>query len=184
MNKSISIIEKIIGKDLSKELIDFMVKHRIREYGENTKDFENNERESIFFFLKVDGEIKAFGMLKPVKIYFGSKEFDIMGIGNVMAIEKSKGYGSILMEYIRKYLEKKRFVCIGNTHKDNFEFYKKCGFTFIPDLVDRFVHIDENGKRDNKKDWTDYSMFILDIENKLHEVVDGKDEVIIKIQLW
>ncbi|MFH1030362.1 MAG: GNAT family N-acetyltransferase [bacterium] len=182
MNKF--MIEEIIGKDLSKELIGFMVKHRIREYGENTKDFEANERESIFFFLKHAGEIKAFGMLKPAKIYHDSTEYDIMGVGNVMAIEKSKGYGSILMEYMRKYLEKNRFVCIGNTHKDNFEFYKKCGFTFIPDLVDRFVHIDKNGKHDNKKDWTDYGMFILDQDNKLEEIINGKKEIIIKIPLW
>ncbi|NMB56713.1 hypothetical protein GYA19_02130 [Candidatus Beckwithbacteria bacterium] len=43
-------IEEIIGKNLSSKLIDFMVKNRIREYGENTKDFENNEQESIFSF--------------------------------------------------------------------------------------------------------------------------------------
>lgn len=45
-------IEEQIGKELNRELINFMVQHRVREYGENTKDFENDERESIFFFIE------------------------------------------------------------------------------------------------------------------------------------
>src|ERR1700690_21967 len=161
-------IKEKIGKDLSPEIIKLMVDNRIREYGENTKDFENNERESIFFFLMDGSEIKAFGMLKPVKISYDSKEYQIMGIANIMAIEKSKRYGSILMDYVRKYLEKNSLVCIGNTHKDNFEFYKKCGFEFIPGLVERFVYIDEDSK-EHRGDWAEYCMFIYDKDNVGHK---------------
>ncbi|NMB56714.1 GNAT family N-acetyltransferase [Candidatus Beckwithbacteria bacterium] len=123
-------------------------------------------------------------MLKPVKIFYDSKQYQIMGIANVMAIEKSKGYGTTLMDHIRNYLEKNKLICIGNTHRDNFNFYKKCGFRFISGLVDRFVHLDENGKHESKNDWSDYSMFIYDKDNKIEEVIKGKKDIIIKIPLW
>jgi len=138
MNKFV-VIEKI-GKDLSRETIDFMVNKRIQEYGENTKDFDNNEQESLFFFLMEGSDIKAFGMLKPVIIYYKEVGYPIMGMGNVMAMEKGKGYGTTLMNHVKNYLTKTKQVCIGNTHKDNFAFYTKCGYTFIPGFVNRFVY--------------------------------------------
>lgn len=49
-----------------------MNSQRIKEYGENTKDFKNNEQDSTFFFLKERDEIKAFGMLKPITLYYYS----------------------------------------------------------------------------------------------------------------
>lgn len=176
-------IEEKMGKDLSHEVIKLMVDNRIREYGENTKDFENNEQESIFFFLKENNEIKAFGMLKPVTIYFSSKEYKIMGIGNIMALEKGKGYGRLIMDHIKEYLEKHNFVGIGNSYKDNFEFYKKCGFTLVPRLVDRFVDIDKNGK-ENRGNWTDYCMFVYDKDNCLGFVISDKVDIKVNIPLW
>lgn len=176
-------IEEKIGKDLSEEIIKLMVDNRIQEYGENTKDFKNNEQESIFFFVKKDNEIKAFGLLKPVTIYFSSREYKIMGIGNIMALEKGKGYGKVIMDHVKKYLEKHNFVGIGNSYKDNFEFYKKCGFTLIPGFIDRFVDLDKSGK-EHRGDWAEYSMFIYDKHHSLDSVINGKGEITVKIPLW
>ena len=177
-------IEEKLGKHLSQERIDFMVYQRIREYGKNTKDFEHHERESLFFFLKEGEEIHAFGMLKPVNISYGAKEYPIMGIGNVMALEKSQGYGTMLMNHIRTYLEKNGDIGLGNTHKDNFIFYQKCGFTFIPGFVERFVSIEKDGRRREPHDWSDYAMFMYDVDHTLEEVIHGQDDIIIKIPLW
>lgn len=177
-------IIEIIGKNLNQDLIKFMVDQRIKEYGENTKDFEHNEQESTFFFLNDGNEIKAFGMLKPVVIYVDSKEYQIMGMANVISVEKSKGYGSILMDHVKKYLEKNRFACIGNTHRVNFDFYTKCGFTFIPGLVERFIYFDKNGKHKPDDDWTDYSMFIYDKANQLATLIQSSNEIGVKVPLW
>lgn len=176
-------IEEKIGKNLSQEVIKLMVKNRIREYGENTKDFENNEQDSIFFFLKKDQEIQAFGMLKPVTLYSSSKEYKIMGIGNIMALEKGKGYGKLLMDHIRNYLDEHDFVGIGNSYKTNFDFYNKCGFRFIPRVVDRFVYVDTNNNA-HREDHTDYCLFIYDKNNALNAVVNGTGEITIRVPLW
>ena len=176
------VIEKV-GKELSRKTIDFMVNKRIQEYGENTKDFNNSEQESIFFFLIEGNQIKAFGMLKPVIIYYKNAGYPIMGMGNVIAIEKGKGYGIALMEYTKDYLDKNNQVCIGNTHKDNFVFYQKCGFTFFHGFVNRFVYVD-NQEKEHRGDWHDYTMFVYDKENKLKEVIRGSGNIIVKVPLW
>ncbi len=85
------------GKDLPEEYIEFMNKARINEYGFNSKNFKKDELDSIFFYVKKDNEIKSFGMLKPITIKYLGNEFDILGIGAIMSIEKRKGYGRILI---------------------------------------------------------------------------------------
>jgi len=180
-------IAETIGKDLNQESIDFMVKNRIREYGKNTKDFENNERDSFFFFLKNGDIIKAFGMLKPVTFYCEDKQYQIMGIGNIMAVEKSKGYGTILMNYIRDYLEDNNYVGIGSTHSYAFDFYEKCGFTFVASLLEKVVYIDENDKEHRRtrdsEEWK-HAMFIFGKDNQLEELIDGDEDIVIKVPFW
>jgi len=173
----------IIGKDLTQKTIEYMVKHRMREYGENKKDFENNEKDSIFFFLKDGTIIKAFGMLKPVTLYCDAKQYEIMGIGNIMAVEKSKWYGTILMKHIIDYLDNNGYVGMGGTDNPNFTFYEKCGFIFITKLLERFVYVDENTKEHRPEAWDD-KMFIFDKNNKLQELIKSNGDIIIKVPLW
>lgn len=179
------IITTTIGKDLSQETIEYMVKHRMREYGENKKDFENNERNSIFFFLEDDDIIKAFGMLKPVTLYYDDKKYQIMGIWNIMAVEKSKWYGTVLMKHIMNYLKNNEHVGMGSTHGNNFTFYEKCGFRFIPGLLERVIYIDAINKefRRESECW-DHSMFMFDKNNELQGLVKGDKDVIVKVPFW
>lgn len=171
------------GHELDAKTIKFMVDNRIREYGENTKDFENNERKSTFFFLYDSDEIKAFGMLKPVILYYRGMEYPIMGLANVMALEKSKGYGSKIMKAINEYLDRHNISALGNTWIHNFDFYKKCGYTFFSNLIDRMVYIKPNGEK-IKTERENYDMFIYDPTNQLSNLVNGKDEIIIKVPFW
>jgi hypothetical protein len=181
MNSEKIIIK--IGSELSPDTIKFMVDNRIREYGENTKDFENNERESIFFFLQEDNATKAFGMLKPVILYYQDKEYPIMGLANVIAIEKSRRYGTKLMKAITDYLETNNIPALGNTHNANFDFYKKCGFSFYHNLIDRMIYRMPDGKESNTER-ENYDMFVYDPKEKLSTIVNGEEEVIIKVPFW
>ncbi len=175
--------EVILGKDLSEGYIDMMNSQRIKEYGENTKDFKNNEQESTFFFLKEGNYTKAFGMLKPITLYYDDKPYQIMGIANVIAIEKSKRFGSSLMRQITKYLEENNLAGVGNTYKDNFEFYKKCGYRFVPSLLGRFVHIKNDGE-EVRTETQNYDMFVYDPQDMLKVVVEGDNSIVIKIPFW
>lgn len=171
------------GKNLSSEEIDLMVQARIREYGENTKDFENKEQDSVFFFLNEDDKTKAFGMLKPVVLYYLNHEYPIMGVGNIMSLEKGKGYGTELMREITSYLKENNQVGLGNTHKDNFVFYEKCGYKFIPGLIDRVIYKNKD-EFEKRTETEDYDMFIYDPKYFIKTITEGEDDVTIKVPFW
>lgn len=173
----------LLGKDLTEEVIQMMDNQRIKEYGENTKDFRNNEGESTFFFLKDGNKVKAFGMLKPITLYYDDKPYQIMGFANVIAIEKSKGFGCVLMGQITKYLEENNIVAIGNTFVDNFEFYKKCGYTFVPGLLPRFVYKKANDEEE-RTETENYEMFVYDSHNVLKDVIEGNNPIVIRVPFW
>ena len=164
-------------------MIQMMENQRISEYGEITKDFRRQERESIFFFLYEGPSVKAFGMLKPVSLFYENEKYQIMGVANVIAIEKSSGYGSQLMRQISQYLKDHHMVGLGNTHRDNFVFYQKCGYTFVPGLLERFVYINQDGQ-EQRTETDDYCMFVFDQHNTLHQIINGADPVIIKVPFW
>jgi hypothetical protein len=128
----------IQGKELSEAQIDFMNRQRMIEYGENTKDFRKNELGSIFFFLK-DGEtVKAFGMLKPLVITHDDQHYPILGVANIIAIEKGRGYGKLLMQVIKDYLVSKGMTGMGFCDNSVCPFYVQCGFQITQGLSSRF----------------------------------------------
>lgn len=126
------------GIDLTETQIELMNKQRIIEYGDNTKDFRKNELESTFFFLTDCGQVKAFGMLKPVIITYSEQQYPISGIGNIIALEKSQGCGKRLMEAIKNHLESKNATGIGFCRTPICPFYIKCGFQVEYSLSSRF----------------------------------------------
>lgn len=130
-------IEIVLGSDLKPETITLMNRQRLAEYGRNTKDFAKNERRSIFFFYQTDGAVRAFGMLKPVTLTLNGHRQGILGIGNIMSIEKSMGYGRRLMAAIQDYLTSHGKIgmgfCIDHVHG----FYKRCGFQTDQALLSR-----------------------------------------------
>jgi predicted N-acetyltransferase YhbS len=133
--------EIILGKNLSNEYIEFMTTARISQYGENSKNFRENEQDSIFFFIKLGLNIVSFGMLKPIIIRYNERNYEILGIGAVLSITKNSGYGKLLMTEILKYLKLKGKSGLGFCDKKNSEFYKKSGFKILSDLALRFRYI-------------------------------------------
>jgi len=158
------------GNKLSNSERTFMNKSRIKEYGENDKDFKNNEKQSIFFFVKDKKKIVAFGMLKPIKMNYLSKTYNILGIGNIMSIKKGRGYGKVLIQSMVDYLKKKEKTGLGFTGNKNVPFYKKAGLSAKKKFSFRFVL--KNPKTGKKK---------FDDENCPGVYYNGKDDFISKV---
>ena len=131
-------IEIIKGEHLSETTIEMMNRQRIHEYGENTKNFRENERKSIFFLMHEDRQIKAFGMLKPVTLTYQQQSFDILGIGNIIAREKGNGWGKLLMTEIKQYLDNENEIGLGFCRTSVVGFYEKCGYEIVKKLSTRF----------------------------------------------
>lgn len=126
------------GRKLSKKEINLMNQQRIKEYGENTKDFKKNELDSIFFFVKDNGKIVSFGMLKPVAINFAGKNYKIFGIGNMISIIKGKDYGRTLVAGMISYLKKYDKTGLGFCENKVSGFYEKVGLKVKKNLARRF----------------------------------------------
>jgi hypothetical protein len=124
-----------------------MNKQRILEYGENVKDFKKYEQGSTFFFLHENDSIKAFGMLKPVTIAMANLKFDILGIGNIIAIDKGKGYGTELMKKQLSFLLERDKSGLGFCKNPICNFYSKCGFKVVANLASRmrYLYFREDG---------------------------------------
>lgn len=131
-------IEVKRGKELTEDYIKLMENARIEEYGLNTKDFRNKEKDSVFFFVNRLGKIVSFGMLKPVRIEFNGEIFDILGISSMLSLKKGKGYGLVLAEAMIEYLEKSGKSGLGFCEKKVSGFYDKCGFEIIESFALRF----------------------------------------------
>ncbi|HJX50811.1 MAG TPA: GNAT family N-acetyltransferase, partial [Candidatus Nanoarchaeia archaeon] len=95
---TIQIISKKT-KNLTDKEISLMNNARIKEYGKQEKlDFKKVDSNGEFIFVKDNGKIIAFGMMKPVKVELDNKKYVIYGIGRGLALEKGKGYGRALNE--------------------------------------------------------------------------------------
>ncbi|MBA3872504.1 MAG: GNAT family N-acetyltransferase [Anaerolineae bacterium] len=173
------------GQDLSEAQIDFMNKQRLMEYGENTKDFKKNELASIFFFLDQAESVKAFGMLKPLNIIHDGKQCPILGISNIIAVEKGRGYGKLLMQAIKEYLVSKHMNGLGFCDHEICPFYVQCGFQIIEGLSSRFQYL--YAQQDGQKEKLDSPRGTIYFEgrDKLASKLLANDEPIyIDVPFW
>ncbi len=126
-------------ESLSKKEIDFMNKQRKREYGsKEIIDFKKTDKKAVFFLLKDDNKIMAFGMLKLVTIEYQNKRYHILGMGRGMAVKKGMEYGRILNAARIYYIKKKDKTSLAFTARKNLGFFEKAGFKTAKDLALRF----------------------------------------------
>jgi hypothetical protein len=178
-------IEIIKGDQLSDNTIDIMNQQRLHEYGENTKDFRKNELESIFFFVNNDSQIKAFGMLKPVRITYQGQSFQILGIGNIIAREKGQGWGKLLMSEIMGYLKRESHVGLGFCDKPVVGFYANCGYDIIENLSTRFryQYAKETNGREILRNPRDILCFDTN-QSFINTLCSSDDLVYINVPFW
>lgn len=178
-------IDIIKGDQLTHEIIEMMNQQRFHEYGENTKDFRKNELESIFFFLNANHDIKAFGMLKPVTITYRDESFRILGIGNIIAREKGRGWGKKLMTEIKGYLKQVSKIGLGFCDKPVVGFYETCGYDIVEQLSTRFryQYAKETNGRETLKNPRDILCYDAD-QTLIRTLCSSDDLVYINVPFW
>ncbi len=134
-------IETKKNKNLSKAEKDLINKHRIKEFGKSeAKDFKKNyEPNTEWFFVKEDGRIVSLLGLRPIKVKYLGKTYNIGGICSLISIKKKLGYGRILIRNLLTYLRKTKKSALGFTHLT--EFCRKVGLGTKKDFIKRFVYI-------------------------------------------
>ena len=124
-----------------------MNKSRIKLWGKDAKvDFKKDDTKGEFIFVKNNNKIVAFGMMKPIKIKLGKKNFTIWGIGRGMAIEKRKGWGTLLN--VARILELKKLgkTGIAFTSTKNIPFFKAAGYQIKKNGIRKFRYLNPETK--------------------------------------
>ena len=135
-------IEMKTNKELSKREEDLMNSSKSKEYGSKytRRSFKKDYPDSIFFFVKDDDKIVAFGAFRKLTLEFRGKRYNILGICNILTIKRGMGYGRILITAMIKYLKKTSKTGLGFCHPTRTLFYKKAGLGIKKGFIRRVVY--------------------------------------------
>ena len=126
---------------LTKKEIDELNYYRVKDWGEPARcDFKKEDKKAIFVIIKNGGKLKAYGMLKPVRVEFRGEKYDILGMGRGRAIEKGKEYGRLLSAARIYYIKKTGKTAIAFTGTHNIGFFEKAGFRVEKNFIKRFAY--------------------------------------------
>lgn len=125
---------------LSKSEMDLMNVWMEKEFGKKyvRKFKEYYPGNAKCFFVKNKKDVVAFGILNPVVAEYLGEKYNIFGVGDIVTIRRSEGYGKVIMAAMIKYLKKSGKTCLGFCARKNLLFYKKAGFGTKMNLMKRF----------------------------------------------
>jgi hypothetical protein len=181
-------VEIIKGKDLSKKYKHLIAKENINNFDccktlEKELESQKDDLNSFWFFIKDRNKIVSFGLLKPVKIKYLGKIYNIFGIGNIISIEKGKSYGTILIKEIMAYVKKRNKTALAFTGSKVSRFYRKCGLEIEPKLKDRFFY-DYGDSKTNKAEKGWWGVYIEGRDKFISKVLKTKSIVQIPCEHW
>lgn len=141
----------IFGKDLSQQELQLINAARVREFNSSyviAPTNTNKEGKNLFVLIKdEENTLVSFARLKiDIRLSFDKKFYTIIGISSVIALEKKKGYGKLLVKTIKDYILQQKKTAIGFCDPKNSPFYEKCGLYILKNGVERFIYLDENDK--------------------------------------
>ncbi|MDQ5954613.1 MAG: N-acetyltransferase protein [Patescibacteria group bacterium] len=133
-------------------------------------------KENIFFLLENHhGHILAQGQLIPINgVKFQNDIYNIFGIGGIIANIKNKGYGSIVMAAITKYLKDHHKTGIGFTGFSGF--YEKCGFLVDEKSIKRFVYRENNKNIINTE--SDRICYLDSDDHFMEKVINNVNDIV------
>ena len=143
---NIQIISKK-AKDLTNSEINLMNNTRVKLWGKDAKvNFKKEDSKGEFIFVKSNNKIKAFGMMKPVKIKLGKTTYEILGMRRGMAIEKRKGWGRILNAARLLELKRSEKTGVAFTGTKNIPFFKAAGYEIKKNGIRKFRYLNPKTK--------------------------------------
>ncbi len=177
-------IEIIKTRSLSKTQKGIINKARIIEFGnDEEKDFSKDyEPETLWFFVKAKNKIVSLGGLRPITAEYLGKKYTIGGICSVVSVIKGKGYGKILMSFMKNYSYKTGKTILGFTGDKNIEIFKKTGLEVEKDFIKRFVYKKQNGELVYDDDGN--GIYYEGRDKFITKVLKGKHPVYINVLHW
>ena len=134
----------------------------------------------MWFFLKDNGKIVALGGLRPIKLEYLGKRYSIGGICSFISLVRMKGYGKILVSFMKNYSYKTGMTILGFTLKT--EFFGKAGLETEKNFIRRFIYVKKNGEKvyDNEGD----GIYYEGKDKIISKILKGKKPVYIEVLHW
>jgi hypothetical protein len=170
------------NKTLSKDEKSVINNSRVNEWGEGErKDFlRDYEPETKWFFLKNPGVV-ALGGLRPIKISYLNKDYDLLGICSIISLVKDRGYGKMLIKEMINYANGEGKSMLGFTGKT--EFFKKTGLDTEKDFIKRFIYKNPKTGEEIVDDDGD-GIYLNGKDNFIKKVLSSRLKVYISILHW
>ncbi len=177
-------IETVQGSDLAQSDLDVVNQYRkILFNRDNVWDHQTNNyfHDRIFFLVRADNKLVAFGTIRPIALKIENEEVEIMGIQAVSSIEQRKGYGKVLMQEMTKYADENNKTLVGFCVPENAEFYIKSGLQVFPGKNLNFYHVEEDG--------SEYSedgdvIYYSSVNNKVKEAIQNNKKITHQVPHW
>ncbi|MBU2576305.1 MAG: hypothetical protein KKF50_01145 [Nanoarchaeota archaeon] len=176
------VVDVVKSKDLNRRDKKALEELRVKEFGEkNRKDFKKDyEPNTLWVMVKKKGRIVSFGGIRPIKVKYKSKTYNIGGVCSTISSVKKKGYGKLMVNAMVNQSKKMDKTIIGFTGKT--KFFAKCGWGTKKDLIRRFVWVKKNGEKvyDNDGD----GIYYEGKDKLISKVLKGKSMVEIPVEFW
>jgi hypothetical protein len=178
-------IEVKKNKNLLKKEKDLINKNRERHFGRGEiKDFKKDyEQNTLWFFVKENNKIVALGGLRPIKIKYLRKNYNIRGFCSIIAIKKKRGYGKAVIQSMINYLKRYKKTGLGFCERKNAKFYEKSGLKIKKDLINRFVYLKPKAKKRIIDEGGD-GIYYEGRDKFISKVLSTNSKVIINVPHW
>jgi len=130
--------------ELTKKEEDLMNKNKKKEWPKSyrIKNFKKEYPNSVFFFVKENNKIIAFGTLRNLTLEYKRKKYKIFGICNIFTIKRRQGYGKVVISVIIDYAKKYKKTALGFCSPKTSGFYAKAGLKIGKNLILKVVYKD------------------------------------------
>jgi len=172
-------VDVLIGKELSVGDLETINHYRVLEFSsKNPVDPKsgNDAWTEPFFLVQVDRELVSFGTLHFLKLDFKGHSYDVLGVATIISVKKGQGYGSVLMNHIKAYIQGSRLTAIGFCDPGVSEFYMKCGLSIIKSGIKHFEFHDAYGKLIAAEHPDDDVLYVEGKDGLVSKLMNGNSE--------
>ncbi len=138
------------GKSLTMQELDQINFHRQRVFETDdpySPSEENMDWENLFILVKDQSEeLLSFGRLHSIELDTSVGVREVYCVTSVVSVEPGKGYGKLVMDEIRSYVEETGITVLGFCETALLDFYSKCGYEVLRGEDNQFIYEDKQGK--------------------------------------
>jgi len=177
-------VEIIPGSEISDEDLEVINEQRKLKFKPN-QDWDHKQNNIfhkwLFFLVKENNELKAFGDLEDIDLFIDTDIFPILGVGGIASVIEGKGYGKALMQAMVNYAKENEETLVGFCDPENRGFYLKCGLKVKETGNSNFIHKKEDGSVHTENGDV---IYYSSVENEVTKAIESGKKIFHLVPHW